>query len=69
MNQNIGWNKDGFLIIANDYGSMIFTNKNIRMIDIYGNTLTINNVEAVYKQNSPTYYKLYEHWLKTTQND
>ena len=39
------------------------------MIDKYGNTLTIDDVKAVYQQNSPTYDELYEHWLKTKQND
>jgi hypothetical protein len=44
-------------------------NEGLFFIDKYGNTTTIDDVMLQYKQNSPTYDELYEHWLKTKQND
>ena len=44
-------------------------NEGLFFIDKYGNTTTIDDAMLQYKQNSPTYDELYEHWLKTKQND
>jgi hypothetical protein len=40
-------------------------NEGLFFIDKYGNTTTIDDAMLQYKQNSPTYDELYEHWLKT----
>ena len=69
MIQYINWDKNGTLTAVNENGKIIFTQENTYMIYKYGNTLTIDDVQAVYHQHSPTYDELYEHWLKTKQND
>ena len=69
MIQYINWDENGTLTSVDENGKIIFTQENVYMIDKYGNTLTINDVIAVYQQNFPTYEELYEHWLKTKQND
>ena len=67
--QYITWDEDGRLNLISENGKIVFYNKNTYMIDKYGNTLTIDDIKATYQQNSPTYDELYEHWLKTKQND
>ena len=69
MIQYFSWNADGRLEVVNENGTIIFTNEDTYMVDKYGNTFTINDIQAIFKQNSPTYEELYEHWLKTKQND
>ena len=69
MIQYFSWNADGRLEVVNENGTIIFTNEDTYMVDRYGNTFTINDLQAVFKHNSPTYDELYEHWLKTKQND
>ena len=69
MIQYINWDENGLLTAISEDGKIIFTNENTYMVDKYGNTLTIDDIKAVYQRNSPTYDELYEHWLKTKQND
>ena len=69
MIQYINWDENGLLTVVNENGKIIFTQENTYRIDKYGNTLTIDDIKAVYQQNSPTYNELYEYWLKTKQND
>ena len=69
MIQYFSWNADGRLEVVNENGTIIFTNEDTYMVDKYGNTFTINDLQATFKQNSPAYDELYEHWLKTKQND
>lgn len=69
MIQYFSWNADGRLEIVNENGIIIFTNEDTYMVDKYGNSFTINDLQATFKQHSPTYEELYEHWLKTKQND
>lgn len=64
-----GYDEDGALTVITPHGSMKITNDNLYLTDKYGNTITIDDMKAVYQQNSPTYDELYEHWLKTNQND
>lgn len=69
MIQYINWDENGLLTAVDENGKIMFTNENTYMVDKYGNTLTIDDIKAVYQQNSPTYNELHEHWLKTKQND
>lgn len=69
MMQYVTWDENGRLNLISENGKIVFYNKNTYIIDKYGNTLTIDDIKAVYQQNSPTYEELYEHWLKTKQND
>lgn len=69
MMQYVTWDENGRLNLISENGKIVFYNKNTYIIDKYGNTLTIDDIKAVYQQNSPTYDELYEHWLKTKQND
>ena len=69
MIQYVNWNEDGCLELISENGKIIFTNEDTHMVDKYGNTFTIDNLKAMYQQHSPTYEELYEHWLKTKQND
>ena len=69
MIQYINWNEDGCLELISENGKVIFAQEDIHMVDKYGNTFTIDSLKATFKQNSPTYEELYEHWLKTKQND
>ena len=69
MIQYFSWNADGRLEVVNENGTIIFTNEDTYMVDRHGNTFTINDLQATFQQNSHTYEELYEHWLKTKQND
>jgi hypothetical protein len=69
MIQYINWDENGLLNVVSENGKIIFTNEDTHMVDKYGNTFTINDLQAVYQRHSPTYDELYEHWLKTKQND
>lgn len=63
--QYFSWNQDGSLTLVSDNGSIIYTNSDTYMVDKYGNTLSINDIQCLFKLNSPTYEALHEHWLKT----
>ena len=69
MIQYINWDENGWLTAVNENGKIMFVNDDVHMVDKFGNTFTIDSLKAVYQQNSPTYEKLHEHWLKTKQND
>ena len=69
MIQYINWDENGRLTAVSENGTIIFTNEDTHMVDKYGNTFTINNLKAMFQRNSPTYDELYEHWLRTKQND
>lgn len=69
VNQTLGWDEDGNIIITKTDGTIKITPDNVYMIDKYGNTLVIDDIRVTHQQNSPTYDELYEHWLKTKQND
>lgn len=63
------WGEDGTLTMITPYGSVKITNDKLSFTDKYGNTLTFEDMKAIYQLNSPTYDELYEHWLQTKQND
>lgn len=63
------WDEDGNMVITNSNGSIKITPNNVYLIDKYGNILRFDEAKLIYQQNSPTYDELYEHWLKTKQND
>lgn len=67
--QNIGWDKDGILTVTNALGTIKITNEGLHMINKYGDTLIADDKGYSCQFNSPTYEELYEHWLKTKQND
>lgn len=67
MIQYFSWSADGRLEVVNENSTIIFTNEDTYMVDKYGNTFTINDLQATFKQNSPTYEELYEHWLRTKE--
>lgn len=67
--QYFTWDEDGRLTLVSEHGKIVFGSKDTSMVDKYGNTVTINDISVISKQNSPTYEELYEHWLKTKQND
>ena len=62
-------NNDFAIHYAN--GSVLTVNKEYtHFSDKYGNECMYNvQGNILYQQNSPTYDELYEHWLKTKQND
>ena len=67
---NIWQDKDGsFVLIGIDGHWMKISSDGLSFRDKYGNVTTIDGAILQYKQNSPTYDELYEHWLKTKQND
>lgn len=68
-NQIFSQDEDGSIAITNAVGTITISKDNLYIIDIYGNTFTMDDMCASYQQNSPTYEELYEHWLKTKQND
>lgn len=68
-NQIFSQDEDGSITITNAVGTITISKDNLSLIDIYGNTFTMTDMCASYQQNSPTYEELYEHWLKTKQND
>ena len=65
------WQDDdgGFVFVGVDGFEIKITSKTIFFKDKYGNTTTVGDAMLQHKQNSPTYDELYEHWLKTKQND
>ena len=69
MIQYINWDENGLLTVVDENGKIMFTNEDVHMVDKYGNTFTIDSLKTMFQRNSPTYDELYEHWLKTKQND
>ncbi len=69
MIQYITWDEDGRLILVSENGKIVFSSKDISMVDKYGNVVTIDDIKVIDQQNIPTYDELYEYWLKTKQND
>ena len=67
--ETFGWDENGNIIITKPDGTIKITPDSLYMIDKYGNVLTMDDVKAIFQQNSSTYDELYEHWLKTKQND
>lgn len=65
MIQYITYDKDGRLTAVNEHGQIVFTSDDTWMVNRYGNVVTINDINTMFQRNSPTYEKLYEHWLKT----
>ena len=63
------WDEDGNMVITKYNGKIKITPNNIYIKDKYGNILRFDEAKLIYQQNSPTYDELYEHWLKTKQND
>ena len=67
---NIWQDDDGnFLLWGVDGRWMRITKDGLFFRDRYGNTTTIDGAYIRSSINSPTYAELYEHWLKTKQND
>lgn len=63
------WDEDGNMVLTKYNGKIKITPNNIYIKDKYGNILKFDEAKLIYQQNSPTYDELYEHWLKTKQND
>ena len=60
---------DGLIIgIQPDGSYMKMTKTDLYFVDRYGNEECLSDFEVTYKQNSPTYDELYNHWLKTKDN-
>ena len=49
--------------------SIRITNEDLYFIDKYGNETHIKGNNISFKRNTPSYEELYDHWLKTKQND
>ena len=60
---------DGSFVWRGENTSMRLTNEDLYIIDKYGNEMSMTDINASFRFNSPTYEELYEHWLKTKQND
>ena len=59
---------DGSYIIQSIDGNMIkIMSDGLYMVDKYGNTTFLTDINFAYKQNSPSYDELYEYWLKTKE--
>lgn len=57
---------DGLVIGMRPDGSyMKMTKTDLYFVDRYGNEECLSDFGVMYKQNSPTYDELYNHWLKT----
>ena len=63
------WDEYGNMVLTKYNGKIKITPNNIYIKDKYGNILRFDEAKLIYQQNSPTYDELYEHWLKTKQND
>lgn len=68
MYTNPYMNNDGCLEWADKNMKVRLTNSGLFVIDKYGNETIITGLNTTFKQNSPTYDELYEHWLKTKDN-
>lgn len=67
---NIWQDKDGSFILRGVDGSWFrIGNEGLSFRDKYGNTTTIDGGYIKSSTRIPTYAELYEHWLKTKQND
>lgn len=62
-------NDDGYFVWENNGLKQVLTNNDFYLIDRDGNVISILDLNNWFKPNIPTYDELYEHWLKTKQND
>ena len=69
-NINPYFDEDGTIWFkAIDGISIRITNEDLYFIDKYGNETYIKGNNISFKRNTPSYEELYDHWLKTKQND
>lgn len=62
--------EDGAIVFKSTDGATIrITNKDLYFIDKYGNEMSMGDFKISLKSNTPSYEELYNHWLKTKQND
>lgn len=62
-------NDDGYFVWENHGIKQVLTNDDFYLIDRDGNVMSMLDLNSWLKPNIPTYDELYEHWLKTKQND
>lgn len=62
-------NDDGYFVWENNGMKQVLTNDDFYLIDREGNVISLLDMNNWLKPNIPTYDELYEHWLKTKQND
>ena len=62
-------NDDGYFVWENNGMKQVLTNDDFYLIDRDGNIMSMLDLNNWLKPNIPTYDELYEHWLKTKQND
>ena len=62
-------NDDGHLVWDNNGMKQVLTNDDFYLIDRDGNVTSLLDLNKRLKPNVPTYEELYEHWIKTKQND
>ena len=64
------FDEDGALVFKSTDGTAIrITNEDLYFIDKHGNEMSIGDFKISLKSNMPSYEELYDHWLKTKQND
>lgn len=69
-NINPYFDEDGAIVFKSTDGATIrITNKDLYFIDKYGNEMSMGDFKISLKSNTPSYEELYNHWLKTKQND
>ena len=56
---------DGYFVFRGKNISMRLTNEDLYIIDSDGNEMSMTDINACLRFDSPTYEELYEHWLKT----
>ena len=69
-NINPYFDEDGAIVFKSTDGTVIrITNKDLYFIDKHGNEMSIGDFKISLKSNMPSYEELYDHWLKTKQNN
>ena len=64
------FDEDGALVFKSTDGAAIrITNEDLYFIDKYGNETSMVDTFLKFDKNAPSYEELYDHWLKTKQND
>lgn len=64
-NSKMFFDEDGILTISNGNETIKIKNDGFHIIDQYGNEMVFKDCKLTFKNNSPTYEELYNHWLKT----
>ena len=64
-NSKVFYDKDGVLTISDGNETLKIKNDWFHFIDRYSNEMFFKECKLTFKNNSPTYEELYNHWLKT----